>query len=154
MPDSTYVTSVLTAFWRPSVSILVPVVQMKKLKPTEKGSGSTLAGMPDLCSVRLASGWALTVKSSKVSSDGGSSYRAADAGEATERDHGPGLLQTGLSGRAPEKTLSTLRSEQRAVPELWCSPSGQVAASGRKGLRPGRAPHWFIRASGGRRRWL
>lgn len=40
----------------------------------------------------------LAVKSSKVISDGGRSYRA---GEAAGKDPGPGLLQTGLSGRAP-----------------------------------------------------
>lgn len=49
----------------------------------------------------------LTVKSSKVISDGGRSSRAGEAGEATEKDHGPGLLQMGLSGRAPEKTVHT-----------------------------------------------
>lgn len=80
--------------WRPGISvIIVPILEMNRLKPREKGSGFFIAGKSDPCSMSLVSVQALIhcalsfrLTTNKVLSESG----AVGAMETIKQDDGTG----------------------------------------------------------------
>lgn len=80
--------------WRPGISVInVPILEMNRLKPREKGSGFFIAGKSDPCSMSLVSVQALIhcalsfrLTTNKVLSESG----AVGAMETIKQDDGTG----------------------------------------------------------------